>query len=103
MVAISFRMGDGSSKEVEASDGSLMELAVRENIDGIDGECGGCLSCATCHVYVEAVVPDALAPPSDDEDAMLEAVSGERRDNSRLSCQILLADVRTDLVVMIPQ
>lgn len=55
----------------------------------IKAECGGCLSCATCHVYVEGgPVPP---PPSAEELEMLDGAF-DVRENSRLSCQILMSE-----------
>jgi 2Fe-2S ferredoxin len=44
-----------------------------------------------------------LAPPSDDEVAMLEQTSSERRENSRLSCQIEMTEELAGIVVTMPE
>ena len=66
---------------------SLME-AIRDNgIYDIKALCGGSCSCATCHVYLES---DAALPGmNEDENDLLDGTS-ERRETSRLACQIKL-------------
>ena len=71
---------------------SVMETAVRNGVDGIVGECGGSLSCATCHVFVAPETQAFTAAMSDLEDDMLDGTAVERKANSRLSCQIKLAE-----------
>jgi 2Fe-2S ferredoxin len=57
-------------------------------------------SCATCHVYVDADwVAKLPAPMSDESDMLGDLVS--RRDNSRLSCQIVLNDALSGVKVSI--
>lgn len=95
---------DGNSTTLEVEPGnSLMMAAVFDGLDGIEGMCGGCLSCASCHVYVDPAWVDKLAPPSDDEVAMLEQTSSERRENSRLSCQIEMTEELAGIVVTMPE
>ncbi|MFC3443341.1 2Fe-2S iron-sulfur cluster-binding protein [Sphingobium rhizovicinum] len=81
---------DGSERAVEVQEGlSLME-ALRDNgFDELLALCGGCCSCATCHVYVTPPADGALPPLGDDENDLLDS-SDHRRDDSRLSCQIVL-------------
>jgi 2Fe-2S ferredoxin len=67
---------------------NLMEAATENNVENVTGECGGSLSCATCHVYVEGDWFDKTGEIGEFEDAMLDMAPGERRPNSRLSCQI---------------
>lgn len=87
-IRVSFRLENGSTIECAgASDGSVMTVAVCNDVPGIVGECGGQMSCATCHVYLLGGPAD---PPSDDEMDMLELVNA-RRPDSRLGCQISLA------------
>jgi ferredoxin, 2Fe-2S len=81
---------------------SLMQAAVANNVHGIEADCGGLLTCATCHVYVQEPHASRLAPPSDDELAMLDFVASPRQPNSRLSCQIDLTEAMDGLVVELP-
>lgn len=82
--------------------GSLMQAATAANVPGIEADCGGLLTCATCHVYVREPFASRLPPASDDERGMLEFTASERRPNSRLSCQIELADGLDGLTVDLP-
>lgn len=80
---------DGTERVVEANPGdSVMQTAVRNGVSGIVGQCGGSLSCATCHVFLDS---GEFGPVSEDEDDMLEVAATDREDNSRLSCQLVLA------------
>ena len=81
---------------------SARDVALANGIDGIIGECGGEMMCASCHVYVDPAVLDRLAPVREEEDEMLESTASERRDNSRLSCQIAITDELDGLVVRLP-
>jgi ferredoxin len=80
-------------------DQSLMEAIRDGGVDEMLAICGGCLACATCHVYVD-LGGEALPPPSEEEEELLESAS-ERLPNSRLSCQIRLADLPAGLRVTI--
>ena len=96
--------GSLSGQEVEAQSGqSVMQAATAAGVDGIVAECGGVLSCATCHVYVTPQWADRLPAPSDDELAMLPFTAVERRDISRLSCQIILDDSLDGLALELPE
>lgn len=104
MPAIVFHSPDGSSRTVEVADGaSVMHAALDQNIIGVIGECGGSMMCATCHVYVRAPWLDKLAPVDATEDAMLTMTAGERRPNSRLSCQIVMRVGLDGIVVELPE
>ncbi len=92
MPRLTFKSPDGSETVVEAYSGySVMEAAMVKEVNGIKADCGGCCACATCHIYV---APEWLAklPAMDEyEDAMLDSTD-DRRDNSRLACQIEITD-----------
>ena len=68
---------------------SLMQAAIAANVKGIEADCGGLLTCATCHVFLDE--GDGFPPVSADEDDMLDVAATDREDNSRLSCQLVLA------------
>ena len=90
---------DGSRKEVDADPGyTVMEVAVNNGVDGIVAECGGACACATCHAYVDQAWADKLPPMDDMEDSMLDAAY-ERRETSRLTCQIEITDELDGLVI----
>lgn len=95
---------DGSRCTIDATAGdSVMSTAVRNGVPGIIGECGGNMSCATCHVYVDAEYAARVGPPGDLEDAMLDLGASDRRDTSRLSCQITLTEALDGLIVTTPE
>ena len=67
---------------------NMMELCRSAELP-VEGTCGGMAMCASCHMYVES--GHSLPEKSDDEEDMLdEAFFVE--DNSRLGCQIHLAN-----------
>ncbi|MEO8262678.1 MAG: 2Fe-2S iron-sulfur cluster-binding protein [Pseudolysinimonas sp.] len=91
MPVVEYTSADGSITLMEGSDGSsVMETATRNGVPGIVGECGGSLSCATCHVFVSAETLTLADPMTELEDDMLDGTAVERRENSRLSCQLKL-------------
>jgi ferredoxin, 2Fe-2S len=93
----------GSTIDINANVGdSVMETAVRNGVPGIVAECGGSLSCATCHVFVREDEADQLPEMSEMEDEMLYGTTEDRRDNSRLSCQIKVTE-DMDLHVTTPE
>lgn len=89
----------GERHEVEVEVGySVMEGAINNNIEGIVAECGGACACATCHSYIDEAWIDKMPPMDDMEDSMLDAAY-ERRDNSRLTCQLEMRDDWDGLIV----
>lgn len=102
MPTIRFVGHDGTEYVVQAEAGrSLMEIAVDHQVPGIMAACGGCCTCATCHAYVDPAWVDRFAPPSEDEEMMLEAVPGLRA-NSRLSCQLIVGEEHDGLLIRLP-
>ncbi len=103
MPTIVFIEPGGKRREVRAPVGlSLMEAARQQGIAGVLAECGGACACATCHIYVEAARLRQLAPPEEMEAGMLENVL-ERRENSRLGCQVPITGELDGLVVTVAQ
>ena len=82
---------------------NMMEAAVANNVPNVIGECGGCLSCATCHVYVDPAWYGKTGAPGDMEGEMLEITLAERREHSRLSCQINSSAELDGLVLHVPK
>ena len=82
--------------------GSVMLAAVTNGVPGIDADCGGCCSCATCHVYVDEAWVEGVGPIGPPEEAML-SLSSDRKENSRLSCQITVSEELDGLVVKTPE
>ena len=104
MPKVTWILGDGREIIANVAAGhNLMEAAVANNVPGVVGECGGCLSCATCHDYVDAAWVEKTGKPDDMENEMLEVTAAERRDVSRLSCQIQASDQLDGLVLRVPQ
>ena len=81
---------------------SVMLTAVKNGVPGIIGECGGNRSCATCHVWVADEFRDLVGPAEDLEDDMLDLGVSDRRDGSRLSCQIPVSQMLDGLEVEVP-
>ena len=99
---ITFVDTKGSEQVIDAPAGiSLMEAAIKNGVQGIEADCGGACSCATCHVFIASAWMDKIPPKEDMEDAMLECAL-DLRDESRLSCQILLTAALDGLVVELP-
>ncbi len=91
MVTIHYVERDGRVRTVEAVAGhTVMETALAAGVDGIIAECGGACACATCHVHVVDGWADCLPPPDEVEDVMLDFAE-DRREESRLACQIRIS------------
>jgi len=103
MVDIVFIEHNGSEHRVSVPvGGSVMQAAVSNGVPGIDADCGGPCSCATCHVFVNEEWLARLDPPEATEEAML-SLSPDRKDNSRLSCQIPVTEDLDGLTVTTPE
>ena len=88
-ITLHFRTADGAVRTVDARVGdTVMETAVNNDIDEVVAECGGSLICATCHVYLDEATAALFDEPDDAELEMLEDTAAERREHSRLSCQL---------------
>jgi 2Fe-2S ferredoxin len=99
MPKIIYHARDGKVHEVEVDTGyTVMEGAIDNNVPGIVAECGGACACATCHSYIDDKWLETLPPMENMEDAMLESAQ-DRRENSRLTCQIEVTDELDGLVV----
>ena len=92
----------GVEQAVDAVTGdSVMATAVKNGVPGIIGECGGNASCATCHVWVRDEFVPLVGEPNDTEEDLLEMGVSDRREGSRLSCQIKMSDELDGLTVEI--
>jgi 2Fe-2S ferredoxin len=101
MPKVTYITTDGERHEVEVETGySVMEGAINNNIDGIVAECGGACACATCHGYIDEAWLSKIPEMDDMEDSMLDAAY-ERKDNSRLTCQIEITADLDGLVVRV--
>src|SRR5262249_27002725 len=103
MPKIHFIEANNTEHIIEASVGrSVMQAAVDHSLPGIVGECGGCCSCASCHGYIDEEWIVKLAPPSGEEKTMLESALSVRQ-NSRLTCQIIVSSDLDGLIVRLPE
>lgn len=93
MAEITFITQDGKKITAQAENGTIMNLAVEHNVNGIDGDCGGVCSCATCHVHVLPEYWETVGPANQTEADMLE-FDENVTEYSRLSCQI---DIKPEL------
>lgn len=91
MAKITFITQDNETITAEGTSGSVMELALKNNVKGIDGDCGGVCSCATCHVHVKPEDWTRIGEPGDLEKDMLE-FDDNVSEYSRLGCQIPVTD-----------
>ncbi len=64
-----------------------MEAIRDAGVDELMAICGGGCSCATCHVYVDPEFAARLSPQGSDENDLLDC-SDNRKETSRLSCQL---------------
>ena len=103
MPKVTFTDHKGDSKTIEIDNGlSVMEGAVQQNIPGIDADCGGSMACATCQVYVDDNWYEKIPKAEDAEIDMID-MAFEPKKNSRLSCQIIVADNIDGLKVTTPE
>ena len=103
MTKITYIEHNGKSHTIDVQNGlTVMEGAVQNDIPGIDADCGGGMACATCHVYVKEDWLDKLPTKEDGEEDMLD-MAYEPKQNSRLSCQLIVTDELDGLEVTIPE
>ena len=103
MAKIKYIEHDGKKHEIDVANGlSVMEGAVQNDIPGIDADCGGGMACATCHVYVKEDWFNKLPEKTLGEDDMLDQAF-EPKQNSRLSCQLVVSDELEGLIVNLPE
>jgi 2Fe-2S ferredoxin len=103
MVKINFIDVGGTARSVDGEVGStVMETAIKHGVPGIEAECGGACACSTCHVYIDEEWRDRVGGPSPMEEDMLD-FAFEVQPNSRLSCQIKVADELDGLTVRTPE
>lgn len=103
MPKVTYRDTGGAERVVDATVGdSVMTTAVQNGVPGIIGECGGNVSCATCHVWVREDFLEGVGSPGDFEEDLLDMAVSERRETSRLSCQVKMTDALDGLTVDVP-
>ena len=82
---------NGQKHELNADGNLTLMQNLQAQPYGVEAICGGLCSCATCHVYIGESWLDKVPEIGAEEDELLEGVI-ERETNSRLSCQIPVAD-----------
>jgi len=103
MTRVIYVQPDGSENVVKVPAGtSVMQGAMSNDVAGIVAECGGSAMCATCHVYLDPSCVDLVPPVAEVEIEMLESAASERKENSRLSCQLIITEDIDTLIVHIP-
>jgi ferredoxin, 2Fe-2S len=94
---------NGALHEVNAQEGQTLLSAIQNaSVDGLVAECGGNSVCATCHCYIDEAQIASIQPADDDEEQMLEFVAAERKDNSRLACQLQITSNMDGLKIQLP-
>lgn len=102
MPTITFVLNDNSETCIDAPVGrTLMEVAIANEIKGIVADCGGLCACSTCQVLVDEAWLEVCAAPDELEKAMID-FAYDPQDNSRLACQIILAEAHEGMVVKVP-
>jgi 2Fe-2S ferredoxin len=102
MAKVTYITDDNQTHTIDIQNGlTVMEGAVQNDIPGIDADCGGGMACATCHVYVKEDWLNKLPAKEDGEEDMLD-MAIEPKNNSRLSCQLIVSIELDGLVVNIP-
>ena len=101
-VKVTFIHPDGSREAQFAPVGdSVMDCGLDNGVAGIAAQCGGGCTCSTCHCYVESPWFEILSAQIEDERELLTYVE-DRKDNSRLTCQIFLREELDGIEVRIP-
>lgn len=93
---------EGASHQLEAPTDmnmNMMELCKSYELP-VEGTCGGMALCASCHMYIESA--HQLHEMSEDEENMLDQAFNVQR-NSRLGCQIKIAEEIDGLVVRLAE
>jgi len=102
MIKVTVLDREGKEHELDAPTDmgmNMMELCKAAELP-VEGTCGGMAMCASCHMYV--LSDHELPEQSDDEEDMLDQAFFVE-DNSRLGCQIHLADDLDGLKVQLAE
>jgi 2Fe-2S ferredoxin len=103
MAKITYIQFDGTETVIDVKSGqTVMDAAVKDGVPGIDADCGGAGACATCHVLVDEAWTEKTGERSEMEESMFEFTENVRS-NSRLSCQITVAEELDGLIVRVPE
>lgn len=102
MAKITFITRENETVTLEGTSGSVMQLAVDNNVPGIDGDCGGVCSCATCHVHVDPAHTSKTGKASEIEADMLE-LNDHANEQSRLCCQLEISEDLDGVVLQVAE
>ena len=103
MPKITYITHDNQNYTIDVQNGlTVMEGAIQNDIPGIDADCGGGMACATCHVYVEDSWFNKIPKAEEAEQDMIDMAYKPKK-NSRLSCQIVVSDEISGLIVTTPE
>jgi 2Fe-2S ferredoxin len=103
MSQVHFISFGGVRRSIETTVGeNLMRAATDNGVPGIDGDCGGQCACATCHVFVSAPWAERLPVMQTKEHEILD-FTNERRETSRLACQIIMTPELDGIEVHMPE
>ncbi len=98
MPSVTITDPDGVSQVFTAEDGeAVMQVAVRNKVEGLYAECGGSQTCGTCKVTVDPDWFDRLPPPGENEVSLIDGCPP----NTRLSCQIRMSAATDGIVVRV--
>lgn len=100
MITVRFIGADGIVTAQGVPGARLLDVA-QSCGQPLEGTCDGQMACSTCHVIVEPECFAALAPATDDEEALLDMTPDAAR-TSRLACQLILHSGDEGLTVSIP-
>ena len=100
MLQITFITPDDESITIQNAEGTLMEIATFNDVEGIEGACGGVCSCATCHVKIPPEWQEKVGPATPAEQKVFD-FHADAGPDSRLGCQIELTDELDGLVVQV--
>ena len=104
MINIIFEQPDGVEKQVSATEGAnLMEVAVANGVAGIVGTCSGSMTCGSCHIYLSSQIVEELGAIDEFEDDLLEFAEVERKQGSRLGCQVKVTSSMNGMRIEVPQ
>ena len=103
MPRITYVSAEGSETEIDVAEGfTVMEGAIRNNIEGIDADCGGACACGTCRVTISTDWRARLDRPEEPEREMIVELGDAVEDGVRLSCQLRVTEAHDGLVVRMP-
>jgi 2Fe-2S ferredoxin len=92
---------NGEQRTLQSPAGySVMQVIRDSGFGEIAALCAGGCACSTCHVYVDPEFIDRIPPMESEENELLD-ITGCRRENSRLSCQIKFVDALDGLKVTV--